>query len=116
MLEMAEQIIAWKNRRLRHFVIRIFIIVTYTLTKFRFILPQNIREKMPTAWNFMMWWTAFKTGGDEIFIERYCILKEPESYQPKVKISEEYSDYKLSCNDIGTASTLIICLSLQCPR
>jgi hypothetical protein len=94
MLEMAEKITMWENLVLRHFVIRLFIIVAYALTKLSFLLPQHIRGKMPTAWNFMMWWTAFKTGGDEIFIERYCTLKEPESYQPKVKISEDYSDYK----------------------
>lgn len=100
MLEMAEKIIAWENQGLRHFVIRVFIVVAYALTKFSFLLPQTIKIKMPTAWSFMMWWTAFKTGGDEIFIERYCILKDPESYQPKVNISEDYSDYKLSYNDI----------------
>lgn len=72
----------------------------YALAQLKFIhpiLPQKLRDKLPTGWNFHMFWTAFKSGGTKAFIEYYCKFKEPNSYKPKVSVAPEF---QLSEKDI----------------
>lgn len=65
----------------------------YSLAKLKFlhgVLPRGIRDQLPVAWNDKMFWTAFNSGGTKVYIDHYAALKEPDSYQPKVAVAEEY--------------------------
>lgn len=70
----------------------------YTLSRLKFIhglLPEKLRDQLPTGWNNKMFWTAFSTGGNKIYYDLYCRSKEPASFQPKaqspveLKLTEE---------------------------
>ncbi len=69
------------------------IAVGYTLAKLKFLhflLPKQVKEQLPSGWNDHMFWTAFKSGGQKIYADYYCQLREPDSYQPKVVVDEPY--------------------------
>lgn len=83
---------------LRRWLTRVFFLVTYLLTKLKFLLPKQVEEQLPTAWNNRMWWVAIKSGGDEIYGDYYCELKTPPSYKPKVEGVPE--EFRLSEEDI----------------
>jgi non-heme Fe2+,alpha-ketoglutarate-dependent halogenase len=63
------------------------------LSKLKFIhglLPQNLREQLPTAWNNKMFWVTFKSGGQTVYYDYYCKMREPKSYQPRAKVAPEF--------------------------
>ncbi|NEO87508.1 MAG: hypothetical protein F6J87_25085 [Spirulina sp. SIO3F2] len=65
----------------------------YVLAQLKFLhgfLSETLREQLPTAWNFEMFWVAFKSGGQTVYYDYYCKLKEPESYQPKAKVESKF--------------------------
>lgn len=65
----------------------------YILAKLKFAhncLPETLREQLPTGWNNQMFWVAFKSGGQTVYCDYYCRLKEPESYKPRVSVALEF--------------------------
>ncbi len=65
----------------------------YILSKLKFLhgfLSKDTRDRLPVGWNNKMFWLTFKTNGREVFGDYYVPLREPNSYQPKVKVAEEY--------------------------
>ena len=72
----------------------------YLLAKLKFIhnlLPESLRNQLPTGWNSKMFWTAFSSGGRRFYYDYYCQLKKPKSYQPLVAVD---SKFQLSEEDI----------------
>ena len=72
---------------------RFKILFNYALAKLKFIhflLPKKVTNELPTGWNNQMFWTAFKSGGKELYFDYYCRLKEPTSYEPKVAVDSEF--------------------------
>ncbi|MBD2510743.1 phytanoyl-CoA dioxygenase family protein [Nostoc muscorum FACHB-395] len=64
----------------------------YILAKLKFVhrwLPETLKEKLPTGWNNQMFWVAFKSGGQTVYYDYYCRLKEPKSYKPRVSVAPE---------------------------
>ena len=65
----------------------------YVLAKLRFLhglLPKSSIDQLPLGWNNHMFWTAFKSGGYKVYLDYYCKLKTPDSYEPKVLVDREY--------------------------
>ncbi|NEP58186.1 MAG: hypothetical protein F6K31_14380 [Symploca sp. SIO2G7] len=65
----------------------------YTIAKLKFIhpiLPQKLRDRLPTGWNFHMVLTAIKSGGTRIYNDYYSKFREPISYEPKVSVAPEF--------------------------
>lgn len=82
------------------FLFRIVIALSYVLVKLSFLqslIPRRFKDKLPLGWNARMFWTAFKSGGQKIYGDYYCQQREPDSYQPKVLVDE---DYRLSEDEI----------------
>jgi chlorinating enzyme len=61
------------------------------------LLPSDLCLKLPTGWNFEMFWTAFSSGGRRFYYDYYCKLNQPTSYEAKVKVDPKF---KLSEQDI----------------
>lgn len=83
-----------------HCLCRIKLICVYLLVKvpiFQTLLPKDIKENLPMGWNNKMFWTAFSSGGTRVYFEYCCNLREPDSYEPKVKVD---SQYQLTQEDI----------------
>ena len=75
------------------FLFRLKIALSYVLVKLKFLqhlLPERIKDRLPLGWNERMFWTAFKSGGEKIYFDYYCRLQQPDSYQPKVVVDEQY--------------------------
>jgi chlorinating enzyme len=65
----------------------------YILGKLTFLhgfLSPTLREQLPTAWNFEMFWVAFKSGGQTVYYDYYCRMKEPQSYKPRASVAPEF--------------------------
>ncbi|MEM9540284.1 MAG: phytanoyl-CoA dioxygenase family protein, partial [Cyanobacteria bacterium P01_E01_bin.42] len=65
----------------------------YLLAQLKFLhgfLPETLREQLPTAWDFKMFWVAFTSGGQTVYYDYHCRLRKPQSYQPKVTVAPEY--------------------------
>ncbi|MEG4225427.1 hypothetical protein QUA35_05440 [Microcoleus sp. N9_B2] len=65
----------------------------YILAKLKFVhgwLPEKLREQLPTGWNNQMFWVAFKSGGQTLYFDYYCRLKEPKFYKPRVSVAPEF--------------------------
>lgn len=72
---------------------RLTIAFSYLLVKLKFLqglLPQKMKDRLPLGWNEPMFWLAFKSGGRKLHYDYYCQQREPDSYQPKVLVDEEY--------------------------
>lgn len=83
-----------------HFLYRPKLIFCYILVQLKFLhplLPKSLRQELPTGWNNKMFWVAFKSGGQRVYFEYECKLREPVSSQPKVVVDGEY---QLTENDI----------------
>ncbi|NEP27359.1 phytanoyl-CoA dioxygenase family protein [Moorena sp. SIO3I6] len=76
-----------------HFLYRLKLIFVFMLVKLKFIqplLPKNFREELPTGWNNHMFWVAFKSGGQKLFFDYYCKMREPASYESKTVVDAKY--------------------------
>lgn len=76
-----------------HFLYRIKLILVFLLVKLRFLhpwLPKSFRDELPIGWNNHMFWVAFKSGGQRLFFDYYCTMREPESYEPKAVVDAQY--------------------------
>ena len=65
----------------------------YILGKLKFVhglLSETLREQLPIAWNNKMFWVAFKSGGQTVYYDYYCRLKEPKSYKPRASVAPEF--------------------------
>lgn len=72
----------------------------YVLAKLKFIhslLPNKLKEELPTGWNNKMFWTAFLSGGARLYYDYYCKFKQPKDYRPKVSVKPQF---RLSEQDI----------------
>lgn len=75
------------------FLFRLKFAFSYILVKLKFLqglLPKRIKDQLPLGWNNQMFWTVFKSGGGKVYRDYYCKQREPDSYQPKVMVDEEY--------------------------
>ena len=78
---------------IRRWLFRVKIGLSYLLVKLKFLrslLPQRIQSRLPSGWNDRMFWTAFKSGGDKIYVDYYCPMPTPTSYKPKVEVETTY--------------------------
>ena len=85
---------------IRRFLFRVKIAFSYLLVKLKFLqalLPKSIQSRLPLGWNDRMFWMAFKSGGDKIYVDYYCPMPTPTSYKPKVEVD---SPYRFSEEDI----------------
>lgn len=74
----------------------------YVLAKLKLLhgwLPETLREELPIGWNNQMFWVAFKSGGQTVYYDYYCRLKEPKSYNPRASVAPEFhKNVNLSAN------------------
>jgi chlorinating enzyme len=78
---------------IRRWLFRFQISFGYFLVKLKFLtslLPQQVKNRLPFGWNDQMFWTAFKSGGDKIYVDYCCPMPTPTSYQPKVEVAKPY--------------------------
>jgi ectoine hydroxylase-related dioxygenase (phytanoyl-CoA dioxygenase family) len=76
-----------------HFFYRPQLILFYILVKLKFLhplLPKSLKDKLPRGWNNKMFWVGFKSGGQRIYFDYYCTMREPVSYQPKAVVAPEH--------------------------
>ncbi len=72
---------------------RLKLVLVFLLVKLKWIhplLPKSFRDELPTGWNNYMFWVAFKSGGQKLFFDYYCKMREPASYEPKTSVSPQY--------------------------
>jgi chlorinating enzyme len=82
------------------FAFAINLVFYYIVAKLPFLhplLPQSTKDKLPTGWNFHMFWVAFSTGGTRIYNDYPSKMKDPDSFEPKVKVEPSY---QLDATDI----------------
>lgn len=74
-------------------VFRLKIAFDYFFVKFKIfqtLLPDTIKNSLPTGWNNQMFWVAFKSGGDKLYFDYYIKLKEPIDYKPKAIVDSKF--------------------------
>lgn len=81
------------NNFIRRWLFRLKISFSYCLVKLSFLqnlLSQSMQAKLPVDWNSKMFWMAFKSGGDRIYVDYCCPMPQPNFYQPKVEVEKQY--------------------------
>ena len=76
-----------------HFLYRIKLVFIYLIVKLKFLhslLPKEFRNELPIGWNNHMFWVAFKSGGKKVYLEYYCRMRQPISYEPKAVVEPEF--------------------------
>jgi chlorinating enzyme len=86
---------------MRKFIRRKLILpVLFLISRLKFlypILPDRILMILPQSWTWKMIWTTLKFDGRN-YVDIPCILKDPESFKPKVKPDDE--QYQMTEEDI----------------
>lgn len=72
---------------------RLKIAFDYFFVKFKIfqpLLPDAIKNSLPTGWNNQMFWVAFTSGGDKLYFDYYVKFKKPIDYKPKAIVNSEF--------------------------